>query len=1178
MPLKISLPSFPKTLLALLATGALGLSAPAHSQDKASQSAKESAAAVAGQLANMKFNIDSSKGTGAIGQPNTREAMNSSLSQFQSLTGVTGTTQLSNHATSSGAGSRMRLNVDGFTDYQCNSGTKRTSVAAVGLNILGCEGDTLKLEICGNTLENGVCSATGFLPLPPLKRGEFRDWNSLKIGVACNSSDLCRITLKGSYEVGGSDATLKQKSEGLGTKKGSTSASLSDAITAGNYSDKMLEYGVPLKECSDNNEGALDKGVAVNCGSGEEVNFKGDKPGAACKPERRCIRKERKAVTATKTCTRSFELTERVSQLQYNNYASCEVVEKIDPKTGERSIEDGCLVDGNDMRAGKSRISEIAASCSKTGKLLNEDGKEYGDTLCLEFKKTEYWLSLASVSVLSQIDRPTPVIGACATVTGMMESTCPGNNWFGRVLPVDQCTASVVDELGEVRTIQLDNNARKGCGVCLSPVVSQACYGAPHEGESAETCNEYSSRDNCVMTMVNPLTTTDDAGGLVTSQEETYQCEEATEVCVEWEVVEDACYNTDMAQGLDKLTFSHDGYAAFASALVAAGTLDSVGRGVDSSSGANPAVPKIFNGEASSCHRPTGGLVGDLLNRNCCSKDLERPKKGQLIRKGCDTDDVELAAARRSSYTKYIGDYCSKKSFWGQCLRRTETYCVFPGMLPRIVHEQGRAQLLAMATSDTSGQMKTGRLSFNYYDSGNGSWSPEVNINGNRVKAWQWPSYCQNPEEVGKALLNDPNAPACPGMVTTWFATCTTGQCDNFTESPEHGALTWDLMNVNPLEAQSNALNRFTIAKGGCTLNNKCDYEIKAWPLGVGGKVVVSKTLTWQLFSESQEVNSQNVDAANTYRMSNVGDFMFRGYSQPGGGGSLPATVRMDFSSDGGQTWTTFQLPTNRPNQEMNLGSTGATVIGSCDLVTNMCGFSMTGTTTITAKPWGSARRPDCSGFTAGQLSAMDFGKMDLSEWLATVIDDATKNLSHDELVQEATAQFTAYNSIYSGGEVSQSQSSNRAANFARIVPSEGFGPFNVRIAVSGIWPEITGNSAVDTDIVNRVTIDWGDCSPVQELVRVQPSEGNGFRGTHTYKAPDSHACLGNPETNVTHKVTLKAYTSKSGVQERTLSVENAWSKFPGGKNNNDFESEVYSADPAQGAPSSPVQDVFKSK
>jgi conjugal transfer mating pair stabilization protein TraN len=37
-------------------------------------------------------------------------------------------------------------------------------------------------------------------------------------------------------------------------------------------------------------------------------------------------------------------------------------------------------------------------------------------------------------------------------------------------------------------------------------------------------------------------------------------------------------------------------------------------------------------------------------------------------------------------------------------------------------------------------------------------------------------------------------------------------------------------------------------------------------------------------------------------------------------------------------------------------------------------------------KGWGSARAPDCSGFTVSQLQQLDFGRMDLSEFYASIV------------------------------------------------------------------------------------------------------------------------------------------------------------------------------------------------
>jgi hypothetical protein len=362
------------------------------------------------------------------------------------------------------------------------------------------------------------------------------------------------------------------------------------------------------------------------------------------------------------------------------------------------------------------------------------------------------------------------------------------------------------------------------------------------------------------------------------------------------------------------------------------------------------------------------------------------------------------------------------------------------------------------------------------------------------------------------------------------------------------------------------------VVTGACSpTTNKCDYTAAGWPVGIGGKLVVARDLTWPLFSNEQP-STNNVSAAQ-YQMNNIADLMFRGYSVPGMSGALPATVRLDFSRDGGQTWATHQLPTDLRAKEFTIPNSDVTVSGYCDTTTNLCGYRITGTTVVVGKPWGSAENPNCSGFTAGQLSAMDFGKMDLSEWLSTVLNKTSGNTNNTALVDQATKEFQAYNSLYSsGGTVTATASAPQAANFARAVPAEGFGPFNVKLVVSGIWPEVTGDPAVDRDRVTRVDVNWGDCTITQSLSAIPATEGTGFSGVHQFNGPDTYwSCLSLPtNTNVTHNVKLTVYTTLSGVQNRVVKVENAYATFPGGNKNNDYVGSKATATPVDATPPPP--------
>ncbi|MCY4552016.1 MAG: conjugal transfer protein TraN, partial [Defluviicoccus sp.] len=53
----------------------------------------------------------------------------------------------------------------------------------------------------------------------------------------------------------------------------------------------------------------------------------------------------------------------------------------------------------------------------------------------------------------------------------------------------------------------------------------------------------------------------------------------------------------------------------------------------------------------------------------------------------------ELAKERNAGNTHYLGRYCSRKTFFGLCIRRSRAWCVFGSKLGRILQQQGRAQL-----------------------------------------------------------------------------------------------------------------------------------------------------------------------------------------------------------------------------------------------------------------------------------------------------------------------------------------------------------------------------------------------------------------------------------------------------------------------------------------------------
>ena len=91
---------------------------------------------------------------------------------------------------------------------------------------------------------------------------------------------------------------------------------------------------------------------------------------------------------------------------------------------------------------------------------------------------------------------------------------------------------------------------------------------------------------------------------------------------------------------------------------------------------------RFFTGQRRACHIKLFGLA------NCCKNS------GLLVGLGnCSASEIELAEERNAGNTHYLGRYCSKRTFFGVCIRRSRAWCVFGSKLGRILQQQGRSQL-----------------------------------------------------------------------------------------------------------------------------------------------------------------------------------------------------------------------------------------------------------------------------------------------------------------------------------------------------------------------------------------------------------------------------------------------------------------------------------------------------
>jgi hypothetical protein len=1111
---------------------------------------------------------------------NSQDSLKSGLQMFKATTGLSDVNATASPART-GAG-LADISVKHSFDFKCaaDPGSSSYSAGVLVFRVSSCEyaGGTVSkvnFSVCDNPANAGTCMKPSDFRLTAFATaGSFVPFNGSELGLGCNTTGTCRLTVEGTYTVGGSADTIKAQTPEKAA--GSTIVTdLQNVVTNNNYAGKMTEFGTTLKNCADNSNGATSGTYSTCDGSGTvaiaspTTSSTTAAASAECSTAKTCLESAAVSQHFEKSCVRTFGLTEAATEVTYSKTQTCELTKDTQANTST----DSCHPDEKtDLTAGLTNIatgavqgySEDNATC--TGYATDSGGIER----CVKMAWTTYWVDLTSASRTAPVGSPYKVGGACDTRadSATRTETCVGA-WFGRVLPATSCVVSYLDEGDNTASggVELNASLRAGCGVCLQSRESVTCYAetsAPVDGtdenaaaavagtEKTDSCGGLDLA-GCVLGSAVPVSFSDIGSGLVTSQRESYNCNREITQCVKWsrDSSDPSCQTSSMTLGLDQVQATsptQDG--AFNSALIAAATVDATAKGVEGSQAQD--TPQIFTGKSMSCERPTGGFLGSALQKNCCRTNLERPRKGNVLTSGCDIKDVELAAARRSSYATYIGSYCSKKtSFPRKCIRQKEAYCVFPGVLARLVQEQGRQQLAELASSGQGVAVQKVAMSFPYYDTGNGSWTEIQVANGVKTAAWKWPSYCANPELAAKRVLEDPSMHECPGSVSVWFATCSAGAaCPDLPAEPSDGQLNWTFQSANPLTVVTTALSKFAVANGACsTATQTCQYTVSAWPAGVGGRAIASSVLTWQLFQESAPPTANGQPSASQYQINNLGDLMLKGFSTAKlNGSAVPATVRVDVSYNGGRDWKTLAVPATQPSVEYSVPDSDAKLVGSCDGVVGVCSFKVTGTVAVVAKSWGNVKNPDCSGFSPGQLSMLDFSKMNLDEWLSTVLDK-TGASSGAALSQQASAQVQAFNAQFQEGKVTAR--SVASANFARIVPAEGFGPFETKLVAAAYWPETTGDPLRDKDKIESIQVDWGDCSQPVGLPVADSSVGVGFSGKRTYHEPSAYACLGNPTRNISHVVTLSVKASVSGMHTVKISVDNAWSNFAGANGNN---------------------------
>ena len=431
----------------------------------------------------------------------------------------------------------------------------------------------------------------------------------------------------------------------------------------------------------------------------------------------------------------------------------------------------------------------------------------------------------------------------------------------------------------------------------------------------------------------------------------------------------------------------------------------------------------------------------------------------------CTDEESELAKARGAKYTKYIGKYCSEKTV-GFCTITKEAHCEFDNLFSRIVQEQGRQQIADALSANVDNAAQVLEWNFNYYvDAASSGWVLD-SVNGNRVAYWAWDKDCLNSELVNNPPTNVSGyvPPICPFTNEVYVASCEGNGCNALPITPfDVGSTDYYLNPLHAYRTESLALNSKMFISGSCDkATTACYYKINAYPSGQGASRQIAYDLTWLTSASNPGWSNFEYD---------VGGSIVVPYEYSTGTSAMTqVAVKIDDVE--------YLIPKDTGGEEFEAG--GLMFIGSCNDEYHACTFRAYKTVMLNLIPWGSAKEPNCRGFTPEEIEALDFSAMDLSEWIATIIP----KVDEDEVTAEALGSVATFEEAVANG-VSFSDGLAKVVYWKELI----FHPFDdVKFYV---LPEVKVNSDLSEKFF-KVHLNWGDGTPFIEM----PFNGTSFAAT----------------------------------------------------------------------------------
>lgn len=744
-------------------------------------------------------------------------------------------------------------------------------------------------------------------------------------------------------------------------------------------------------------------------------------------------------------------------------------------KYGEATYYRTCWVKGRNYVCYKQSEALSAETCSISS---------YRNNPAPSAIKTFECISEISPGSTDPADPPEQTLPPAKTGYG---SNCPQWEVVFHGTETETCSPGYATASGVCSEVPYACTAKTETGTCTQETKTKECrsgakvYCNTEPGCTfvSEECSEYASPP--------PV------GGPVAckTQTQTYACSTSTSTCAETQqVCSFGTYSDPQGNNMEQ---------ALAGSQQAQSVIDGMKESMaqNGTDSFDPNTMRLFDGKFRTCDDRIGS---SFATNDCCQKNLAAENKP--IGASCSASEVELAKSRTDDAANLLTKTCTSKMPFGGCIIERQYYCAYASLFGRIVNDQGKKQLAAMAGGTGAAPS---RLTITHSQYGSEGWRT-YSVGAAQVALYQWSTMCR---PSTSATAYNPSTTNCAGIDNIAVASCVGGNCGALPARPGIGQSQSSKWHVSSYVASSQQSGTVAISSQNLTMKatestTPDNYSVTFiyTPASSGGMRRVGSNLSWPIY------DANGSWAPDTFI---IGKKEFQPYSIALTA-DLGSTIPVRMRDVGGSSWTTISLPTAMTTEQFVMQSSPSVyATGGCDTRTNMCDYNITSYNTVTARQevtitkkckrtWYGKKKcktiitTDCSGFTLDEFAMLDFSQMDLSEFTQSVEKKLDAGTHTDDLRANAQAAVASAGSG-SSGAINQTPVRPDHTIFM-INPDNGQKPLKVTVQLAAQIPDNTTSGKYIKP--KSVEIDWGDGSSLTTGT-VSPTSVASHKYQHTY-------------------------------------------------------------------------------